>query len=72
MTRIRDIRSAMAEIRSEDPRSAITERALRRIVVDGEIPSRRVGSGKRARYLFDMDAVWLYFSGEDLDGDQDV
>lgn len=70
--KIRDFSTALREIREEDPNSAITERALRRAVVDGAIPSRRVGSGKRARYLFDMDAVWLYFSGEDLDGDQDV
>lgn len=64
MKRIRTIDGCYKEIKAEDPNTAITLRAIRRAVSEGDIPSRRIGSGKGWKYLVSLDEVIMYFSGE--------
>ena len=64
MKRFRTIEGCYQEIKAADPNTAITLRAIRRAVSEGDIPSRRVGSGKGWKYLVDLDRVIDYFSGE--------
>lgn len=58
--RIRTIQKAYEEIVAADPQTGITEYRIRQIVVDGVIPSRKVG----AKYLFDLDVLLNYLSGD--------
>ena len=60
---IRTIDNAYKEIKASDPGSDITARAIRRAVTEGDIPSRRIGSGKGWKYLVDLNSVIEYFSG---------
>lgn len=60
MRTMRTIEQAVAEIRTEDPNTALTKTALRRLVVSGAVPSVRVG----AKYLLDMAALDSYLAGE--------
>lgn len=55
--RFRTIKTAYAEIKREDPDSAITEWAIRKIVTEGYIPSRRIGT----KYVFAMEDLLDYF-----------
>lgn len=64
MKRIRTIDGCYKEIKEQDPRTAITLRAIRRAVSEGDIPSKRIGSGKGWKYLVDLDNVISYFTGE--------
>lgn len=57
---IRTIEQAWQEIKENDPETAISKVALRRLVVSGEIPSRKVG----VKYLIDLHDVRRYFSSE--------
>lgn len=66
MKRIRTIDGCYREIKEEDPNSAITLRAIRRAVSEGDIPSRRIGSGKGWKYLVNLDDVVFYFAGGEL------
>lgn len=50
---MRTIDQASTYIRQIDPNTAITKTALRRLVVSGKIPSRRVGQ----KYLVSIEAV---------------
>lgn len=63
MKRIRTIQGCYEEIKAADPCTAITLRAIRRAVSEGDIPSRRIGSGKGWKYLLDVDEVMSYFCG---------
>jgi len=56
---IRTIDGCYAEIKSDDPNTAITRRAIRRAVSEGDIPSRRIGT----KYLVDKNEVLSYFTG---------
>ena len=58
--RMRGIEEGFREILANDPGTALTKRALRRLVTTGEIPSVRIGK----KYLFDLDTVEGYFRGE--------
>lgn len=60
MSRMRSIEEGFKEIKANDPGTALTKTALRRLVTTGEIPSLRIG----AKYLFDLDAVERYLRGE--------
>lgn len=60
MSRIRSIEEGFKEIKTNDPGTALTKTALRRLVTTGEIPSVRIG----AKYLFDLDVVERYLRGE--------
>lgn len=57
MSEIRTIEKAVEELKAVDPQTAITAWALRRLVVSGEIPSRKTGK----KYLLNMDDVKRYF-----------
>ncbi len=63
---IRTIDGCYNEIKADDPNTAITRRAIRRAVSEGEIPSRRIGSGKGWKYLVDKNEVIRYFSGTEV------
>lgn len=53
---MRGIKQAIEEIKQADPYTALTEPALRRLVISKEIPSVRVG----AKYLINMDILNNY------------
>ena len=55
---MRGIRQAVLEIKSADPHTALTERAVRRMVADGTIPAVRVGR----KYLINMDVLHNYLT----------
>lgn len=57
MPRMRTIEETIIWIHENDPESAITKTALRRLVVSGQIPSIRLG----AKYLLDLDKVTAFF-----------
>lgn len=49
---MRGIKQAIEEIKQADPYTALTEPALRRLIISKEIPSVRVGT----KYL----SIWIY------------
>ena len=57
---MRGIRQAISELRAADPNTALTERALRRLVLSAELPSVKVGR----KYLINMNVLNSYLSGE--------
>lgn len=58
-SRLRTIEGAYKEIVAADPGTAVSKHMVRKAVVDGAIPSQRVG----AKYIFDLDALLEYFGG---------
>ena len=58
--RMRGIEEGFKEIKLNDPGTALTKTALRRLVTTGEIPSVKIGT----KYLFDLDMVERYLRGE--------
>lgn len=58
--RLRTIPAAFSEIKKNDPDTALTIRALRRMVYNKEIPSVSVNSKK----LINLDALLMYLSCE--------
>lgn len=58
--RMRGIEEAFREIQANDPCTALTKTALRRLVTTGQLPSVKIGT----KYLIDLDAVDRYFRGE--------
>ena len=52
--RMRTITDAIAELKASDPRTALTPRALRRMVVSGEVPSIKIG----CKYLLNLDLLF--------------
>lgn len=58
MVRIRTIQGAFEEIRNDDPDTAVTAYRIRQLVINGEVPSRKVGS----KFLVDLDALQTYFT----------
>lgn len=54
--RMRTISEAIKEIKKCDPNSALTEKALRRLVKTGEISSIRIG----AKHLINIDLLMNY------------
>ena len=66
MRRLRTINQTFEEIRQADPDTCLTRHAIRTAVINGEIPSRLVGS----RRLIDMDLVLAYFSGDEIEANQ--
>lgn len=58
--RMRTISEAAKWVLENDPETALTPTAIRRMVVSGEIPSRRAG----AKYLLDLDTLERYMAGE--------
>ena len=54
------MRKNAAFLRQEDPDTAVTKTALRRLIRSGEIPSVRVG----AKYLVDLGVLDEFFGGQ--------
>ena len=60
MRRMRTIDEAAAYMVHEDPHTAVTKTALRRLVTSGQIPSVRVGT----KYLVDLGVLDEFFGGQ--------
>lgn len=59
-TKTRTLDSCFDEIKRQDPGTALTRTALRRLVTTGAIPSVRIGR----KYLINIDTVWSFLRGE--------
>ena len=57
--RMRGIKQAIAELKAADSNTAFTEKALRRLILCGEVPAVRVGK----KYLVNMDVLEAYLCG---------
>ena len=57
--RMRGLDEGFKEIRANDPGTALTKSAFRRLVTTGRIPSVKIGT----KYLVDLDVVERYYSG---------
>lgn len=57
--RMRTINEAAKWVKETDPNTALTPTAIRRLVISGELPSRRAGN----KYLLDLDSLERYMSG---------
>ncbi|HIU57789.1 MAG TPA: excisionase family DNA-binding protein [Candidatus Ornithomonoglobus merdipullorum] len=55
---MRGIRQAVLEIKAADPHTALTERAVRRMVAEGTIPAVRVGR----KQLINLDVLYAYLT----------
>lgn len=60
MLRMRTISQAADWLRENDKDTALTKTALRRLVTTGQIPSTRIGQGKRPKYLISLEAIEEY------------
>ena len=58
--RMRTVKQAIQEIKNEDNNTALTEKALRRMIFDGRIPTVSVGR----KTLINMDLLLAKLSGE--------
>jgi len=57
LPRMRTIKEAYAELKAKDPKTSLSEYALRRMIKTGQIPSVYTGN----RYLVNMALVENYF-----------
>ena len=57
--RMRTIGEAAAWLRENDPETAFTPTALRRLVISGTLPSVRIGS----KYLINLDTLEAFLTG---------
>lgn len=57
--RMRGIKQTITELRQIDPNTALTEKALRRLVITGVIPSVRIGR----KYLINFDTLQEFLRG---------
>lgn len=64
--RMRGIKQAIEELRRTDPHTALTERALRRLILTDEIPSVRIGT----KYLINMDVLENYLYNGSRGGEE--
>ena len=55
---MRGIKQAVAEIRTSDPNTALTEKALRRMILTGEIPYVTAGR----KYLVNLNTLYNYLN----------
>ncbi len=60
LPRMRTIEQAAAWLQENDPRTAFTRTALRRLVTTGQLPSVRVGQ----KYLVNLDVLEGYLQGD--------
>lgn len=63
---MRGIRQAVEELRAADTDTALTEHALRRLILSGELPSVRCGT----KYLVNMDVLTEYLYNGTRGGDE--
>ncbi len=61
LPKMRTIKEAVAEFRSADPATAITETYLRRLVVTGQVPHVKAGN----KYLINMDVLSHFLEGQE-------
>ena len=59
---MRGIKQAIEELKASDPNTALTEKALRRLVTEGAIPSVKIGR----KYLVNMNVVNDYLCGGNI------
>lgn len=59
MPRMRTIRQTANYLREQDPDCALTETALRRLLITGVLPHVRIG----AKYLIDLDVLEEFLKG---------
>lgn len=59
MSKIRTLSEAYNFIKTSDPETAITQNALRRMVVSGQVPCVKVGK----KYLIDVDVLLEFLKG---------
>ena len=59
MPRIRTLAETYQYIKEQDKETAITQNALRRMVVSGQIPCVKAGK----KYLIDLDVLFEYLKG---------
>lgn len=64
--RMRGIKQAIEELKQFDPNTALTEKALRRLVLTHEIPSTRIGT----KYLINMDLLNAYLYNGSCGGEE--
>lgn len=62
--RMRGVKQAINELKSTDPNTALTEKALRRLILTNEIPFVRIG----AKYLVNMELLENYLYNGSRDG----
>lgn len=55
---MRGIKQAVEEIRTSDPDTALTEKALRRMIINGEIPHVTIGR----KYLVNLNTLYKYLN----------
>lgn len=60
--RVRTIDQCYDEIKRNDPDCALGKSGFRRLVVSGQIPSRKIG----AKYLVDVESVEAFMRGESI------
>lgn len=56
LPRMRTAKAALEELKERDPNTAFTERAIRRLILTGELPSVRIGR----KYLINMDCLYSF------------
>ena len=59
MPRMRTIKQTIQHLRKNDPDCALTETALRRLLITGALQHVRIG----AKYLIDLDALEAFLAG---------
>ena len=60
MTRMRTLDAAIAQLKEDDPNTALTKHALRQMVLTGRVPHVKAG----AKYLINYDGLLDALSGE--------
>lgn len=60
MPRMRTISEAAKHVRATDPGTALTETAIRRLLITGALPCVRIGT----KYLLDLDALEAFLAGD--------
>ena len=59
MTRVRTIDEAIAELKAQDGKTALTRHALRQLIIKGDMPSVKVGR----KYLINFAVLEDYLKG---------
>ena len=62
--RLRTIDKGYDELKASDPNMALTKCALRALIINGEIPAKKV----RGKYIFSLESVYEYFAGDGVQG----
>jgi hypothetical protein len=57
MRRMRTINLAYDFIKEQDPETSLTKTAFRSMVVNNQVPSIKIGTGKGSKYLVDIDEL---------------